>query len=194
MRYIASLKQLEHLTIGEAVETVQIDHATFAIVAECTHLKSLRVGKFNWADEDVRAIAKLPNLLDLFIQGPGTDKPTFSDAREDCPEATDGKRLTDAGMRHIARMKTLNHLDVSLQVDLSDEFISELARNSKLEYLYVKSPLFTDKALETIRTKMDLNVLDIDSPQFSDGAIQKVNDGKKYRHLFINERILQRSP
>ena len=174
MRYVAGLKQLRHLTIGEAPQPVSISEQAFDVLSKCTWLESVSICKEDLKDRDFEALQKLPKLKKITIEGE-----SLSDERL-------APKLTEDGARNLAAIKSLEAISIVGEPAFSDRSIDQLATLPKLTSLDLGLTRCTDRCLKTIATKMQLRELRIASPEFTDEGIALLKQETKIEELHIS--------
>jgi hypothetical protein len=173
MRYVADLKQLRSLTIGDAPESVNISDRAFRVLSECHWLEDVWICKRHLKDSDLIVLQKLPKLKSVTIEG------------EDLCDADTSHGLTERAAPILASIKTLENLAIRGDAGFSDRSIEELTLLPRLESLEVASSRLTDKTLETVATKMKLRELWIRSSHFTDEGVKALKESVKIEKLTI---------
>jgi hypothetical protein len=173
MRYVATLKQLRSLTIGDAPECVSIDKPAFAVISECAWLESLWICKKDLKDSDLQVFLKLPNLKFITIEG------------ENLCEDGAPHGLTEQAVHTLASIKTLEHVAIRGDTGFTDHSVAGLAKLPNLKSLELTSSRLTDNALGIIASEMKLRELWIESPQFTDKGVSLLKQAAKIEELHV---------
>jgi hypothetical protein len=177
MRYVASLKHLRFLTIGQAPEAVDIDRSTLSVLSECRWLEGVSICKTNLKDDDLQVLQKLPIIKRITIEG------------GDLCNAGTPHGLSEQAVHVLVSIKTLEDISIRGDAGFSDRSVEELATLPKLKSLELDSSKLTDKTLEIIATKMKLRELWIRSPQFTAEGIRKLKEATKIDRLTIEHSM-----
>jgi hypothetical protein len=127
-KYLSGLPQLRYLSLGEIGEQV--------------------------TDEGLVGIARLSNLVELFIRGP----------------------LTDAGLRHLIALQNLATLAIDSE-HVTAEGIAVLAELPNLNYVHLDTPSLTDDGIAALLHCPLLETLIFTRSGLSDAGLQQLRDG-----------------
>ena len=173
IRYVVSLTQVRHLTLGHAPERVGLDPGVLAAVARSRHIEGLSICKSNLRNADCDTLSAMRNLKDLIIEG------------EDLCEATDPHGLTAEAVDSLAKLKSLESLEIRGDARFTDQSVETLATLPRLRSLRLRSRHLTDKALEIAASRMTLSRLDLESPHFTRDAIAKLRESQRIEKVHI---------
>jgi len=179
MRYVASLKQLRHLMIGQAPEAVKIGQPALSVLSECQWLEDVWICKTNLSNPDLMMLKKLPNLKRVTIEG------------GDLCKAGAPHGLSEEAALILASIKTLEEVAIRGDAGFSDQSVRELAKLPRLEALELNSSKFTDETLEIITSQMKLRELWIRSPRFTDEGVQVFKEANAIEILTVERDALQ---
>ena len=101
------------------------------------------------------------------------------------------KKLTDAGLRHLANMPQLQHLDIS-HTAITDAGLSVLRDLPKLETLSLLKTNVTDSGLANIQYCDALQRLNVMWTDSGDGAIRALAGQPNFTHFWSGNNITDR--
>ena len=128
MHGLADLEELEMFYVWAATEL------TDASVTHLKKLKSIHLGNGNIGDDTLKALAGLPNLSSISLQG---------------------NHFTDAGLVHVADAHQLHNAWVGLSKGaITDTGLAHLAGLENLEELEVQQSQITAEGLNDFRKKL----------------------------------------
>jgi hypothetical protein len=170
LKYVASLKNVERVWVGDAPEGVSVAAEALTAFAEMRQLRDLQLCIHGLDKSHMRFLAECRALSGLTIQ-------RASEWQWVHGKSPDGVirlgELTDSCGDHIAAVKTLDTLDVLGNRWLTDDFVEKISGLPKLRTLSIDSSLLTDDALRIIAENMQLESLAISSPLLTDAGVKK---------------------
>ena len=183
MKYVAGLKKLLGLQLGDGPEGVECDQGVMEELAAAKQIEWLWICKDNLKDADLKWIATMPMVMELSIQERNSGDP-----------ADLGVLVTEEGLSALAAMKNLETLRLWFDVKVSDRVVERFATLPKLTCLHIHSDQLTDKTVDTIASRMKLEELEIISSRFSPAGIEKLINVSGLKDLRINGKTIRRAP
>lgn len=183
MKYVAGLKKLIDLQLGDGPEGVECDEGVMEELAGAKQIEWLWICKDNLKDADLKWIATMPKVIELTIQKRGYVDP-----------ADLGILVTEEGLLVLATMKNLEGLRLWSDMKVSDRVVERFATLPKLSCLHVHSDQLTDKTVDTIASRMKLEELEIDSSSLSARGIEQLKNVPGLKTLEINGKTIRRAP
>jgi len=177
MKYVAGLKKLIGLQLGDGPEGVECDEGVMEELAAAKQIEWLWICKDNLKDADLKWIATMPKVIDLSIQRMHDDRSDIED-----------------GLLAIAAMRNLENLTLWSGTKVSDRVVEQLATLPKLSSLNVYSDQLTDKTVDTIASRMKLRELEIHSSSLSARGIEQLKNISRLKTLVINGKTIRRAP
>lgn len=155
---IASLSQVEDLTIWRCPN---LTPEAFRAIEGHRGVQSVHVRDIVIDDTTLESLSKLPHLQDL--------------------ELFESPKITNAGMRHVANMRSLSRLSLVANPRISDDGFAYLKNLVSLTRLSIDSEALTDKTLENVAGMKKLKYLNL-------ADANKIN-GSGFRHFAMLERL-----
>ena len=192
MAGIATLQTVDEM---EIVATKLTD-AGLASIARLRNLKVLHLeGTAMMTDEGLKVLATLPKLRHLRLSGPFTDKGLAYLAAAPALKAMwlETPRATEEGLRHLARIASLERLTVPWLDQISERGMTYLRAMPKLKALGVGDARSLDAGVAALASLANLEVLALKgSPALTDSALKPLPAMPKLRALEIyNSKITE---
>jgi hypothetical protein len=192
MAGIATLQTVDEM---EIVATKLTD-AGLASIAKLRNLKVLHLeGTPMMTDEGLKVLATLPKLRHLRLSGPFTDKGLAYLAQAPALKVMwlETPRATEEGLRHLARIASLERLTVPWLDQISDRGMTYLRAMPKLKALGVGDARSLDAGVVALASLANLEVLALKgSPALTDSALKPLPAMPKLRALEIyNSQITE---
>jgi Leucine-rich repeat (LRR) protein len=154
--HLIKLKSLRQLTLVKSPysKKERITEKAAPYLAQIKTLEYLEVENITLTDYAVSELSKLPNLKSLYATTGRTGKP-----------------ITDQGLQHLSKIKSLELLDISTDA-VTDKGLAALAQLPNLKRLFMYScPKITDKGLSKIANMKNLENLSLNI--FSPGSSEQ---------------------
>jgi hypothetical protein len=176
IRYVAGLKWVSHLSIGNCPEAVEVEQGGLELLETMPSLEGLRLCIAGLGDKDLEFLPKISKLrvLDVGLADEPKDRAVLSDKAIDV----------------ISSIKTLEVVRITPEGTYSDSAIRKLAEMPNLFWLSINSSKLTDRSLETLGRKFALEQLSIDSPQFSDEGVLALGRLRSLEYLAVESPLL----
>jgi hypothetical protein len=97
-----------------------------------------------------------------------------------------GKKLTDPGLRDLARFSKIKRLFIS-STEVTDRGLQELAGLKQLEVLNLSRTKVTGTGLSDLAPLKQLQLLALDGTQVTDASLREIKGLKGLRKLFLRE-------
>ncbi len=163
-----SLKTLTAITLGGHTKTghVHFEARDFTYLLPLTELTKLSLEESEGVTDEVLVyIGNLTSLTDLNL-GDG--------------------QTTDAGMKHLAKLKNLTRLILGANKDLTDVGMAEVVKLKKLETLGISFTKITDATLKRLQELPRLKELWIIGTDVTDEGIRRLVAIKSLTTLYVN--------
>ena len=161
---IAGLRRLESLRLRDCPN---ISQTAFRQLAELRSLTSLELAGVSIGDD---TIALLTNLQLRTLE-------------------LDSENITDASMKHICSMITLDRLTLGKKTKISDRGLKYSWRLNRLHHFELMSPLITGSGFEPLTELPELYILMLNSPVLTDKAFEYLSEAPAMNHLEVGINI-----
>lgn len=176
IRYVAGLKRIWYVSIGNCPEAVEVEPGGLELLETMPSLEGLNLCIAGLRDKDLEFLPKISKLRNLNIG--------LAD------EPKDRAVLSDKAIDIISSIKTLEVVRITPEGTYSDSAIRQLAEMPNLVWLSINSSKLTDRSLETLGRKFALEQLSITSPQFSDEGVLALGRLRSLELLRIESPLL----
>ena len=171
IKHLASLKNLDDLSVGDAPEGVEMEKGALEGVGTLSNLESLQLCVADLKDDDLSFLAQLKNLKFLRIQSSSPlEKPGH---------------LTDRAATTIARLAQLESLEIAGDL-LTDDFVTAILRLPKISKLTIYSESLTDDSLHRLAKTASLAELRTSSPKFTRAGLRDVLDSPSLKSIDVD--------
>ena len=141
-------------------------------INQLKNCKKLQSVSFNGApvtDEDLKGLIELTGITELWFHGP---------------------KITDAGVKMIARIESLRFLTLQEASNVTDAGIEHLASLKNLMSLNLDGTQLTDKALKHIKELSGLNFLSLGSTRITDEGAKDLAEMNGLITLSVDETVI----
>jgi hypothetical protein len=137
-------------------------------------------------DADLPKLKLVPDLDELQIGGDvmGLDRRLKPEGLTDPPARGISSKITDEGMKHVARLAKLRRLSLSSD-NIGDRGLVHVEGLSKLESLHVGSSKVTDAGMKSIGRLTQLRELSLSCPALTDAGLKELHGLKELERLSI---------
>lgn len=132
-------------------------------------LESVTLEAAATTDASLEALCSLPNLRYLGLNG------------------ADVMQVTDHGMEHLSRIRTLTHLELAAD-EVTEQGLAALAKLTRLERLRLRGAGITDAALPKLETLRRLKWLALWTPAVTDAGLEVLTRLPNIEHLSLSSR------
>lgn len=188
MKYVASLKTVKHLTLGDMPDEIEIEPGALRQLEGMSSLESLEISDEHIPAEEVRFIERLKSLKALSLASDLGDKHLEIISRRDTLQKVSLRgEFTDASIPPLLAIPNLQSL--SLKSDgLTLQGIVSIGRNRTIKELQIeikRSGPYDHDMFLPLTTMGQLEVLSFDGPALPLSAIQRIADLRRLKWLRI---------
>jgi hypothetical protein len=147
------------------------DRCAAALDEQASTAKQIDLSKSDLTDAGLARLASLPQLEILYIAW---------------------TKVTDAGMKHLARARRLRHLDL-FATPIGDESLKRLAQLPDLESLKLGYSDVSERGLRNVLALRTLRGLDLDNLPVTDELVRQICEMPQLAHLGLRGERLRLS-
>ncbi|MCR9117420.1 MAG: hypothetical protein NXI22_10795 [bacterium] len=165
-----------------------VNDETLVALAEVKSLRALRLDGTQVGDDGIKAIASLPELEELRLDKTAlTDEgfaaiATFPKIKRIFCSRT---KISDEGLKHFKGKESLEAIDLTQCISVTDAGIVYLADCPRLKYLKMYGrDVITDDAMEAIKGLTNMKVLGIDDTGISDAGLVHIENFDQLQEFY----------
>ncbi len=194
MAHLKGLKKLKALRLSGKSGATTVDDEGFGHISALNGLKVL-AADFLFGDM-VAAISQLDgvsNLEELYLAGTTFDDEAaalltrFPKLRQ---LRVSQSQLSDQGLEHLAKLKSLTVLDLSENSQIFDGGLQHLSGMRQLKSLNLWRVNITDLGIEHLAGLTNLESLNLDNTQLSDSGLQHLSRMTKLKFLHLGSTFI----